>query len=189
MATLEIIGAMISLLYLRLEYKANILLWPVGVITPLIYIYIFFASKIYAMMGINVYYLFASLYGWYCWNRNHTGEQGFQITRLPLHLVWKLVMIFTGLFVLITWILVTQTDSPIPYGDAATTALSIVAIWMLTHKYAEQWLVWLVVNTISSGLYFWMDLFPTSILFFIYAVVSVLGYLKWKKLAKTVIST
>ena len=189
MPTIEIFGAIISLLYLRLEYKANKWLWPVGVITPLMYIYIFYASKIYAMMGINVYYLFASIYGWYCWRSDAdckstpTGESGFKIVRLPLHLIWKLCSIFAGLFAVIAWILVRYTDNPIPYGDALTTALSMVAMWMLAFKFAEQWLVWLVVNVISAGLFFWLSLYPTSILFLIYAVVSVFGYLKWRKLS------
>jgi len=184
MTTLEIIGALISLLYLRLEYKANIWLWPVGVITPLIYIYIFFAGKFYAMMGINVYYLFASIYGWYSWQKNAQGESGFQIIRLPLRLVWKLFGIFIGLFALIAWVLLHITDSPVPYGDALTAALSIIAMWMLAHKFAEQWLVWLVANVISAGLYFWQELYPTSVLFIIYAIVSVFGYRKWKKMAE-----
>jgi nicotinamide mononucleotide transporter len=183
MTEIEIVGAIISLLYLRLEYKANIWLWPVGVITPLVYIYIFFVSKFYAIMGINIYYLFASLYGWYCWKKKGQGESDFRIVRLPLGLVWKLSLIFTVLFAAITWLLLSFTDNPIPYGDAFISALSIVAMWMLAHKYAEQWLVWLVVNTVSAGLYFNQDLYPTSILFVIYAIVSIFGYLKWKKLA------
>jgi len=181
MPTLEITGALISLLYLRLEYKASIWLWPVGVITPLIYIYIFLAGKLYAMMGINIYYLFASLYGWYCWKKNDSRESGYKIVRLPLHLVWKLFSIFAGLFVLIAWILARYTDNPVPYGDALVTALSIVAMWMLARKFAEQWLVWLVANMISAGLFFRMELYPTSILYVIFAVVSVFGYLKWRK--------
>ena len=182
MATIEIIGALVSLLYLWLEYKAKIWLWVVGVITPVIYIYIFWVSKFYADMGVNIYYLFASVYGWYRWKKDGAGESGFQITRLPLRSVWKLCVVFTGLFALIAWILICFTDSPVPYGDALTTALSIIAMWMLAHKYAEQWLVWIVVNVVSAGLYFYKDLYPTGVLFVIYAVVSVFGYLKWKKL-------
>ncbi|MDR0795801.1 MAG: nicotinamide riboside transporter PnuC [Tannerella sp.] len=190
MLTIEIVGAVISLLYLWLEYKANIWLWIVGVITPVLYIYIFFVSKFYAGMGINIYYLFASIYGWYCWariaNSHQQGSPGascFQIIRLPLSLGWKLFSIFAVLFAWVAWILLRFTDSPVPYGEGLTTALSIIAMWMLARKYAEQWLVWLVVNTISAGLYFRQGLYPTGILFVIYAVVSVFGFLKWKKMA------
>ena len=183
MATIEILGALISLLYLRLEYKANIWLWPVGVITPLIYIYIFYTGKFYAIMGINVYYLFACIYGWYSWKKNTGGELGLRIARLPLRFLWMLSGIFAALFAVITWILLCYTDSPVPYGDALTAALSIVAMWMLAQKYAEQWLVWIVVNMISAGLYFWQELYPTSVLFVIYAIVSIFGYRKWVKMA------
>ena len=181
MPSIEIIGALISLLYLRLEYKANSWLWPVGMITPLIYIYIFFVSKFYAVMGLNVYYLLASIYGWYCWKKNDTAESGSRIIRLPIHLIWKLFIIFAILFIVLTWVLTGFTDSTVPYADAVIAALSVVAMWMLARKFAEQWLVWLVVNLISTGIYFRQELYPTSILFLIYAVVSVLGYLKWRK--------
>jgi len=181
MSSIEIIGALISLLYLRLEYKANRWLWPVGMITPLIYIYIFFINKFYGVMGINVYYLIASIYGWYNWKKNEPDESKSRIIRLPLNLVWKLFIIFTILFAVLSWILSGYTDSAVPYADAVIAALSIVGMWMLTHKYAEQWLVWLVVNLISTGIYFRQELYPTSILFLIYAVVSVFGYLRWIK--------
>ena len=184
MTTIEITGALISLLYLRLEYKANVWLWPVGVITPLIYIYIFFTGKLYAVMGINIYYLFASIYGWYCWKRHATDESGQQIRQLPANYVWKLFAVFAALFMLIVWILARYSDNPAPYGDALVTALSVVAMWMLAHKFAEQWLVWFVVNVASAALFFSQALYPTSVLYGIYAIVSVFGYRKWKLMAK-----
>ena len=184
MTTIEIIGVIVSLFYLWLEYKVKIWLWVVGVITPVIYIYIFFVSKFYAVMGINIYYFFACIYGWYCWKRNNAEGSDLRITRLPFRFIWKLFVIFIGFFALITWILMRFTDSPVPYGDALTTALSIVAMWMLAQKYAEQWLVWLLVNVISAGLYLRQGLYPTGTLFIIYAVVSVFGYRKWKEMAE-----
>jgi len=135
-------------------------------------------------MGINIYYLFACIYGWYCWKRNDVEGSDLRIIRLPLCLIWKLFAIFIGLFALIAWILMRFTDSPVPFGDALIAALSIVAMWMLAQKYAEQWLVWLVVNVISAGLYFWQGLYPTGILFMIYAVVSIFGYRKWVQMAE-----
>src|SRR5690554_2849532 len=75
MQTIEIIGAVVGLLYLYLEYKANRWLWPVGVLMPIVYIWIFFQSKFYADMGVNVYYFFASIYGWIRWNRYSSREE------------------------------------------------------------------------------------------------------------------
>ena len=91
MQTIEIIAAIIALVYIYLEYKASKWLWPVGVIMPILYIWIFFQSKIYAYMGINIYYFFASIYGWIQWNRPAPDEGELPITHakttvLPLGL-------------------------------------------------------------------------------------------------------
>ncbi|MDR2120231.1 MAG: nicotinamide riboside transporter PnuC [Tannerella sp.] len=182
MTIVEIIGAVVGLIYLRLEYKANILLWPAGVLMALLYIYIFFVSKFYADMGIHVYYLFASIYGWFRWKKDAAAVGKVQVLSFPRRQWSAVLAVFTGLFGLIAAALYACTDSPIPFGDAFTTALSIVAMWLLAHKYMEQWLWWIAVNGISTGLYFWRGLYPTAILFVIYTAVSVLGYLKWRKM-------
>ena len=71
-----------------------------------------------------------------------------------------------------------------PYGDSFTTALSITALWMLSRKYAEQWLVWIAVDIVSAGLYFYKGLCPTGVLYTLYAVAAVAGYFKWLKMMK-----
>jgi nicotinamide mononucleotide transporter len=180
--TIEIIGALVGLLYLRLEYGASIWLWPVGVVMPAFYIYIFFAGKFYADMGINVYYLFASVYGWIRWATVRSVPAAARIASLPCRRWLPLSLVFAGMFGLIAYILYVYTDSPVPLGDAFTTALGIVAMWLLAHKYMEQWLLWVAVNAVSTGLYFQRGLYPTAVLFLIYAAVSVFGYLKWRKM-------
>ncbi|MDR1407043.1 MAG: nicotinamide riboside transporter PnuC [Tannerella sp.] len=184
MAVIEIIGAIVGLLYLRLEYRASIWLWPAGVVMPLFYIYIFSVSKFYADAGIHVYYLLASIYGWIRWRKDGDAADGsVRIRPLPRPLAWKLSIVFAGMFGLIAWALRTLTDSPAPFGDAFTTALSIVAMWMLANRYTEQWLLWIAVNAVSTGLYLWRGLYPTAVLFAVYAVVSVFGYLKWRRMS------
>jgi nicotinamide mononucleotide transporter len=184
MQTIEIIGAIIGLLYLYLEYKANRLLWPVGVIMPVIYVWIFFQSKFYADMGINVYYFFASIYGWIRWNKNPNGNSELPITHTPRRQILPLTVVTMLLFAAIYLLLTRYTDSPVAGGDSLTTALSIVGMWMLAQKQVEQWWVWFVVNIVSCGLYVWKGLYPTALLFAIYTVISVFGYFKWAKLAK-----
>lgn len=187
MQTIEIIGAIIGLIYLYLEYTANKWLWLFGVLMPIVYIWIFFQSKFYADMGINIYYLFASIYGWIKWNEGKSSDEEITITHTPFKYILPLTAIGVLIFAVISFILVRFTDSPVPYGDSLTTALSIIGMWMLAHKYVEQWGVWFVVNVVSFGLYVWKGLYPTSVLFFIYSVISVFGYFKWKKMAKIAI--
>lgn len=183
MQTIEIIGAVIGLLYLYLEYKANKWLWPVGVLMPVLYVWIFFQTKFYADMGINIYYFFASIYGWIRWTKYQAEGEELPISHTPRRYILPLSAVSIVLFALIAFILVRYTDSPVPYWDSFTTALSIVAMWMLAHKYVEQWSLWFLVNIVSCGLYVWKGLYPTSVLFAIYTVIAIFGYFKWKRMA------
>ena len=182
MEYIEIAGAVIGLLYLYLEYRASVYLWPVGVIMPLFYIYIFFVSRFYADMGINIYYLFASIYGWIRWNKSASQEQSLAISHMPYRYWGVALLALSILFAGIAWILIRFTDSPVPFGDSFTTALSIVAMWMLANKYIEQWGLWIVVNVVSCALYAWKGLYPTALLYVVYSIVPVFGYFKWKQL-------
>ena len=180
---LEFVGLVIGLLYLYLEYKANIWLWPVGVIMPLVYIVIFFKSKFYADMAIYIYYFFASIYGWIVWSRSiKNADNEVLISRLPLKLIGKIGGVFLLLFATIAFALIQFTDSPVPYGDSFTTAVSIMAMWMLAHKYIEQWLLWIVVNVVSTGLYFWKGLDTTALLFVVYSIIPICVDFKWKRM-------
>lgn len=179
---LEFVGLIIGLLYLYLEYKANIWLWPVGVVMPLVYIVIFYQSKFYADMGIYIYYFFASIYGWYIWTKSKEQTDEIIISHLPYRNIGKLTGIFVVIFAAIAFVLIRFTDSPVPYGDSFTTTLSIIAMWMLAHKYVEQWLLWIVVNVVSTGLYFWKGLDTTAVLFIVYSIIPVFGYMKWRKM-------
>jgi nicotinamide mononucleotide transporter len=181
---IEILGAVVGLLYLRLEYRASIWLWPAGIVMPAFYIYIFFVGKFYADAWTNVYYLFASAYGWIRWASTRTVTGAVTVATLPRPLRLPLALAGAGLFGIIAYILYRYTDSPVPAGDAFTTALSITAMWLLAHQYAEQWLLWVAVNAVSTGLYLTRGLYPTAALFLVYTVVSVFGYIKWRKMAK-----
>lgn len=179
---LELFGLIIGLLYLYLEYKANIWLWPVGVIMPIVYIVIFYQNKFYADMTFNVYYLFASIYGWYIWAKSlEKTDQGL-ISHLPKRYIAGLIATFVAIFAVIAFLLINFTDSEVPYGDSFTTTLSILAMWMLAHKYIEQWLLWIVVNAVTAVLYYSKELNITVVLFVVNFFVSILGYMKWKRM-------
>lgn len=95
-----------------------------------------------------------------------------------------LAFLTAAVFAATAAVLVHFTDSTVPYGDSFTTALSITALWMLSRKYAEQWLVWIAVDIVSAGLYFYKGLCPTGVLYTLYAVAAVAGYFKWLKMMK-----
>ncbi len=181
---IEVFGALTGILYVILEIRQSIWLWPLGIITSSVYIWVFFTSKFYADMGLQTYYVFISIYGWYWWMRG--GEKKYDrealpVTGISMKLAAILAAVFIILFALIYFILVRYTDSPLPMGDAFTTALSIVATWMLARKIIEHWILWLVADLVSMALYIYKGLYPTVVLFAVYTVMAVIGYNEWRK--------
>ena len=185
MNTIEIIGACIGLLYLYLEYKANVWLWPVGIVMSLFYVVIFFHGKFYADAAVYLYYIGANVYGLIEWRKSLRLQAEKQtvdkIIHTPKKQILPLALVSVALWFVIFFVLRSFTDSPVPWGDAFTTSLSVVAMWMLAQKQLEQWLLWVVVNAVSLCLYVWKGLYPTAVLFAFYTAVAVLGYFKWKK--------
>lgn len=183
MDPLEIAGVITGLLYLWFEYRASIWLWPVSIVMPALYIFIYYGSGFYADMAVNGYYLIASIYGWAVWSRRRD-DRPLPVSRMPRRLVWPLGAVTVLCFAATAWLLIRFTDSTVPFGDSFTTALSVVALWMLSRKYVEQWLVWIVVDVVSAGLYCYKGLYPTGGLYLLYAAVAVAGYFKWLKLMR-----
>jgi nicotinamide mononucleotide transporter len=183
---IELLGALLGLFYIFFSIKQHILTWPTGLFTSVLYIVVFFQSGFYADMGLQVYYVFISIYGWYFWlkggKKNSVGHQKKLPARktpknLLIHLLLATIIIYSG----ILFILLNYTNSTVPYMDSLTTALSITATWMLAKKYIEHWIIWIFVDLFSAGLYVYKELWPTVILFLVYTVMAVLGYLEWKK--------
>lgn len=177
---IEIAGVAVGLVYLYLEYRASIYLWIAGVVMPAIYIYIYWKAGLYADFGINVYYCLAAVYGLAVWLRSgRTRSADTVVVHTPRRHIVPLAVVSLLFFAAISVVLVNFTDSNVPYVDALTTALSVVALWMLAKGQAEQWIVWVVVDLVSAGLYVYKGLYPTAALYALYTVVAVFGYFKW----------
>ena len=183
---LELIGTLVGLVYLWLEYRASIYLWIASIIMPAIYIFVYYDAGLYADCGINVYYLGAALYGWAVWRYGAKGNEQaeYPITHIPTRHIAGASAVCAVALVAIAWLLMRYTDSNVPWCDAFTTALSIIGMWMLARKYLEQWWVWMVVDVVCVGLYIYKGLYFTATLYALYAVVAVMGWANWKRLMK-----
>jgi len=179
---IEIVGAILSLIYLDLSIKQKVSLWFFGIISSVFYIVIFFQTKFYADMSLQFYYVFISIYGWLNWKRGNQGSgEELPTTQLSKRLLLNLV-VATGLIYIVYYLILSKfTDSTIPKADSLVGALSIVGTWMLARKLIENWLVWIVADALCVGLYIYKGLFPTAILFIVYTVMSVVGYWQWRK--------
>ena len=191
---LQIAGVLLGLLYLWLEYRADIRLWIVGLVMPLVHGALYFKAGLYADCSMQVYYVLAGLYGWAVWQGarrraagNDTPEAPKKtpaaIVHTPLRQVPALVGIYLAAHAVLYLLLVRFTNSTVPFWDAGTTAASIVAMWMLSRKQVEQWLVWLAVDMVTVGLYFYKGIPLTAGLYALYSLLAIAGYLRWKRLA------
>lgn len=181
---LEIVGTIIGFVYLWQEVKASIWLWLTGIVMPAIYTVVFYKSGLYADFGIQVYYIVAALYGFLFWKFGKKQDKPLPIVHTSVRQGVILFLITVLVFIPIYLILTKFTDSTVPFYDSATTALSIVALWMLAKKHVEQWFVWIAVDAVSSALYFYKGIYFTAVLYAVYTVVAIYGYKKWNLMEK-----
>jgi len=180
---LQIVGVVLGLLYLWLEYRADIRLWIVGLIMPIVHGVLYYRAGLYADCCMQAYYILAGLYGWLVW-RNAPRAKKKTALRIS-HISWRILPALIGAYgvihIAIYFVLTRFTDSSVPFWDSLTTALCIVAYWMLSRKYVEQWLVWLVVDVITVGLYLYKDIPLTAGLYALYSLLAILGYMRWNR--------
>ena len=178
---LDILGFTVGLVYLYLEIRASIWLWLAGVIMPAIDMVLYFKAGLYADFGMAIYYCLMAVYGFVLWRFGHRAKKKgkMPVTHFPLSLVFPAIAVVGLVWYVIWWILSTQTNSTVPLSDAFTTALSIVAMWALARKYAEQWLLWLVVDAICVVLYVYKGIPFKASIYGIYTVFAVVGYRRW----------
>ncbi len=185
----ELLGVLFALIYLWFSIRQKIWLWPFGILTSAFYIYVFYHSRLYADMGLQWYYLVVSIYGWYFWlyGGNKDKKNSLPVSTLNIRMTGVLLAVTFVIYWMLVWMLkhfprwLDIPASQLIYWDAFTTAASIVATWMLARKILEQWLVWVVVDTVSMGLYIYKGLYLTAGLFLVYASLAVVGYLRWKE--------
>ncbi len=268
---IELFGAVAGIAYVILEIRRNILLWPLGIITSAVYIWVFGHNGLYANMGLQGYYLVISVYGWYKWHGAQSMEQsavgsqqsavssqqsavgmehgawgkgqgawsreqsavGSQQSAVGMeHGAWSMghgagsreqsavgsqqsavssqqsavssqqsavssrqsdvrridgktaagcMAVALAIWGLLWFVLGRWTDSPVPLWDGLIASLSVVATWMLTRKYLEQWYVWIGANAIAFVVYLTMGMYPTTVLFFVYFVMAIVGVVAWGK--------
>lgn len=187
---LDAVGTTLGLIYLWLEYKANIWMWVVGIVMPIIDIYLYFKTGLYADFGMAIYYSLAAIvaacYGLVAWRKGddpHSAKPARPITHMPVRqALWALVA-FLVIWGVMYELLIHLTDSTVPVTDSFANALSIVALWALAQKYVEQWLLWLVADAVLTALYAYKGLVFRPCLYGFYTIMAVVGYFKWRSQA------
>ncbi len=184
---LDILGFTVGLIYLWLEYKASIWLWLASIVMPAIDLFLYYKAGLYADFGMAIYYVLAGIYGFLAWKFfKPAGDKDTRPAERPItHFKRSQILpaLAAGLLLWwgIWWILVSFTNSTVPVADAFTTALSIVALWALAQKYAEQWLLWLAVDLVCCVLYVRKGIPFKAAIYGLYTLIAVFGYRKWRR--------
>ena len=179
---LDIVTTVLGLAYILLEYRASLWMWVVGFAMQALGIVLYYQKGLYADCGMEFYYLSMTVYGYWKWVRGTSSKNSLPITHIPLRLLacWSVIM--AAVWALIYWLLVTYTNSNVPLADSFTTALSLIGIWALAHKYLEQWFIWIAVDVVTSILYFYKDIPFKASLYALYVIIAIFGYMKWRRM-------
>ena len=188
---LELIGVFFGFLSVWFSKQDNILVYPTGIISTAIFVYILAVYGLLGDMMINAYYFAMSIYGWYIWTRKVTPTQTTPITKATKNDYTNSLGIFlsTMLLIYIIYYVFEKFEGWVSYIDILTTGLFFVGMWMLAKKKLENWLFLLMGNVISVPLYFYKGLTLSSFLYVIFVIISIFGYLAWKNILNNRLQT
>ena len=186
---LEYIAVFAGIASVWFSRKENILVYPVGLINTIIYIYLSFKFHLPGEASVNFYYTVMSLYGWYIWMKKDPQQERVLHISYSSKQMWLYQALFFLFFYLtIYFALVYLKDNffegAIPWADAFASATAFTGMWLMTRKKVESWYWWIATNIASIPLYFVKGLVFTSVYYFVLLIMAVFGLLEWKKRVK-----
>ena len=180
---LELIAVGFGIISVWFAKKNNILVYPTGLVSTLIFVYILLEFQLYGDLIINIYYSIMSFLGWYLWSRTKNGTDEYPISMMTKKdfFISLLIFVITLLFVVFVYVFFDKFIDWTAYVDALTTGLFFVGMWLMAKRKVENWILWIVADVISIPLYFHKGLTFSSLQFSIFTILAILGYLEWKK--------
>lgn len=188
--SLEIIAVFFGFLSVWFSKNNNILVFPTGMINTSIFVYLLLKWSLLGDMIINAYYFIMSIYGWYFWLKgtNNTVSPISKVSNSDIRIV-VLLFISSSVFVSLVYTFFDKWETIVSYIDILTTAIFFAAMWLMAKRKVESWFFWIVGNIISVPLYLHKGLAFTSIQYFIFTIIAIAGYIKWKELYNKQIQT
>ncbi len=181
--SLEIIGALLGIVSVLFAKRENILVYPTGLVSTSIYVFVCFQYALYGDLIINIYYTIMSVYGWYIWSKV-VNENHIPITKCSQKDWIKVASIFTftSILVIVIYLYTGKFNQATDYFDTLTTGIFFAGMWLMANKKLENWTFWIVGNLISVPLYFVKGLGFSGIQFIIFLFLAYQGHQAWKKI-------
>ena len=181
---LEFVAVIFGFLSVWFAKENNILVYPTGILSTSIFVYLLIISELYGDASINGYFFIMSFYGWYFWTRKKSGEIINQIGSISLSEKLVSFFLFTLAIIVIFSIYYSfdkwRTISA--YIDTLTTGIFFVAMWLMSRRKIEHWTFWIIGDVLSVPLYIYKGLFLTAIQYFVFTIIAIMGYREWKKI-------
>jgi len=177
----EVIAVALAIAYLLLAMKESLWCWYAAFISTAIFIMLFWDASLLMESALQIYYLAMAVYGWYQWRSKQETKQSLKIHRWSKQRHLGVIALVMTLSLLSGSLLATHTDAAWPYVDSFTTWGSVVTTYMVTRKVLENWLYWLVIDSISIVLYWDRELYLTALLFVVYLIICVFGFIEWRR--------
>ncbi len=178
---LEAVAVLFGIVSVYLSTRENIWSWPTAIVNVSLFFALFLRSGLYSDTGLQVVYFGLSIYGWYEWLYGGAGHTAIAVSRTTGR-TWAVL----GAIAVVTWGVLGAATSrlpgtALPYVDAATTTVSLLAQWMMTRKLLENWLIWIAVDVVYVGMFSFKGLYLTAFNYAIYLALAALGYVAWKR--------
>ncbi len=185
----EFLGLLSGLLCVWFLIKDNILTWPFGILYVLCSFVVFYQAKLYADFILHIFFLGMNIYGWYYWiTGKPKSEPELPITTASHHMLTSSIGIGLVGALGLGYLLGQFADAALPYWDSAVTTFSLVAMWLTARKKIENWLFWLGIDILATGIYLYKELYFYAILYAVYIIMAVAGWLNWLRLRQNQIA-
>lgn len=181
MSPLEITAAVFGAVAVYLAARESIWNWPIAIVNVALYTIVFFQSRLYADMGLQVVYLVLSVYGWYNWLHGGTQQTTLHVSRASPRLLLGLIALIAVASYALGATLAARTNAALPYLDSALTVASLAAQWLMTRKILENWLLWIAVDIVYVPMFLSRGLHATAALYAVFLVLAVLGFVEWRR--------
>lgn len=182
MTSWEMLAVALSVTYLLLAIKQNILCWIAAFTSTLIYSILFFDASLLMDSILNIFYLVMAVYGWYSWKYGNSKSKNKELLISTYGLIKniKIIIILTIISFILGYIMANYTNAAFAYLDTFTTVFAVFSTYMLTKKIVENWIYWVIIDAVSIYIYINKGFYLTSILFVIYTILAFFAFIKWK---------
>lgn len=177
----ELFAVIFGFVAVYFNTKENILGWPTGIIGVVLSGIVFWQAKLYSDLSLHVIYVILGFYGWYEWLYGGKNKSELKVSTLTRNFLIVLIILGAIGTVIIGYLFDTYTDADLAYWDAFTTSYSLVGQYMLARKKLENWILWIIVDAVASGIYVYKELYLLALLYFLYLGLATYGYINWKK--------